>query len=61
MNTWRKKQEEIDKVHQRQVQQLEVISGISAEEAKDQLVESLKESAKQKPWRLFKIRLRKLK
>ncbi|MAN27258.1 MULTISPECIES: ribonuclease Y [Mesonia] len=41
-----KKQEEIDKVHQRQVQQLEVISGISAEEAKDQLVESLKESAK---------------
>ncbi len=41
-----KKQEEIDKVHQRQVQQLEVISGISAEEAKEQLVESLKESAK---------------
>jgi len=41
-----KKQEEIDKVHQNAIKQLEVISGVSAEEAKAQLVESLKESAK---------------
>ena len=41
-----KKQEEIDKVHQSAVKQLEVISGVSAEEAKSQLVETLKESAK---------------
>ncbi|MGO2359025.1 ribonuclease Y [Mesonia sp.] len=41
-----KKQEEIDKVYQSAVKQLEVISGVSAEEAKAQLVETLKESAK---------------
>ncbi|MDT0295190.1 ribonuclease Y [Mesonia ostreae] len=41
-----KKQEEIDKVYQSAVKQLEVISGVSAEEAKSQLVETLKESAK---------------
>ncbi|HET8838755.1 MAG TPA: ribonuclease Y [Flavobacteriaceae bacterium] len=41
-----KKQEEIDKLHDRKVQQLEVISGLSAEDAKAQLIESLKESAK---------------
>ncbi|MBW2961361.1 ribonuclease Y [Mesonia aestuariivivens] len=41
-----KKQEEIDKLLDSKVKQLEVISGLSAEEAKDQLVESLKESAK---------------
>ena len=41
-----KKQEEVDKLHKRQVQQLEVISSLSAEEAKDQLVESLKGEAK---------------
>lgn len=41
-----KKQEEIDKLHSSKVQQLEVISGLSAEEAKSQLVESLKETAK---------------
>ncbi|HET8809178.1 MAG TPA: Rnase Y domain-containing protein, partial [Flavobacteriaceae bacterium] len=41
-----KKQEELDKVHDRKVQQLEVISGLNAEDAKEQLVESLKESAK---------------
>lgn len=34
------------KLHKSQVQQLEVISGLSAEEAKAQLVESLKEQAK---------------
>lgn len=41
-----KKQAELDKLHRNQVQQLEVISGLSAEEAKGQLLESLKETAK---------------
>lgn len=41
-----KKQTEIDKMHSNQVQQLEVISGLSADIAKEQLVESLKEKAK---------------
>ncbi len=41
-----KKQAEIDKMHSSQVQQLEVISGLSADVAKEQLVESLKEKAK---------------
>jgi len=41
-----KKQAEVEKMHQNQVQQLEVISGLSAEEAKRQLVESLKDVAK---------------
>ena len=41
-----KRQEELDKMHKNQVQQLEVISGLSAEEAKSQLVESLKSEAK---------------
>lgn len=41
-----KKQEDIDDLHQRQVQQLETISGISGDEAKEQLIESLKDKAK---------------
>jgi ribonuclease Y len=41
-----KKQIEIDKMHKSQVTQLEVISGLSAEDAKNQLVESLKGEAK---------------
>ena len=41
-----KKQAELEKLHTNQVQQLEVISGLSAEEAKSQLMESLKETAK---------------
>ncbi|MEP5254960.1 MULTISPECIES: ribonuclease Y [Winogradskyella] len=41
-----KKQEEIEKAHKNQIKQLEVISSLSAEEAKSQLVESLKEEAK---------------
>ncbi|MFC4098008.1 ribonuclease Y [Euzebyella saccharophila] len=41
-----KKQTELDKLHRNQVQQLEVISGLSADEAKGQLLESLKETAK---------------
>lgn len=41
-----KKQGELEKMHKAQVEQLEVISGLSAEDAKEQLVESLKEDAK---------------
>tara|TARA_R110000868_G_scaffold358814_3_gene620568 strand:- start:37358 stop:38932 length:1575 start_codon:yes stop_codon:yes gene_type:complete len=41
-----KKQVEIDKLHKSQVQQLEVISSLSAEDAKSQLIESLKGEAK---------------
>ncbi|RED43554.1 ribonuclease Y [Winogradskyella eximia] len=41
-----KKQEEIEKAHKSQIKQLEVISALSAEEAKEQLIESLKEEAK---------------
>ena len=38
--------EELDRAHKQQVEQLEAISGLSAQEAKDQLIESLKEEAK---------------
>jgi len=41
-----KRKDELDKLHKSQVQQLEVISGLSAEDAKSQLVESLKGEAK---------------
>ena len=41
-----KKNTEVDKLHRRQVEQLEVISGLSAEDAKKELNESLKEEAK---------------
>ena len=41
-----KKSEEVDKMHRKQVENLEVISGLSAEDAKKQLVESLKDEAK---------------
>ena len=43
---YEKKQSELEKLHKSQIQQLEVISGLSAEDAKDQLLESLKETAK---------------
>ncbi|MGJ8738851.1 Rnase Y domain-containing protein, partial [Zobellia laminariae] len=41
-----KKQSELEKLHKNQVQQLEVISGLSADDAKGQLMQSLKETAK---------------
>lgn len=41
-----KRKEELEKVHKSQIRQLEVLSGLSAEEAKEQLVTSLKEEAK---------------
>ncbi|MFJ1321717.1 ribonuclease Y [Capnocytophaga canis] len=40
-----KKQEEIERLHKSQVKQLEVISGLSAEEAKTQLTDSLRSEA----------------
>ncbi|MEI7509692.1 MAG: Rnase Y domain-containing protein, partial [Flavobacterium sp.] len=43
-----KKYQEVEKMHKSQVEQLEVISGLSAEDAKEQLVESLKAEAKTK-------------
>ncbi|HNU59929.1 MAG TPA: ribonuclease Y, partial [Aquaticitalea sp.] len=41
-----KKKDEVEKAHKSQIKQLEVISGLSAEEAKSQLVESLRHEAK---------------
>ena len=41
-----KKKSEIDKLHKRQVEQLETLSGMSATEAKKELIETLKEEAK---------------
>ncbi len=41
-----KKQSELDSTHEKQIVQLERISNLSAKEAKEQLVESLKEKAK---------------
>lgn len=41
-----RKTEELEKMHRRQVEQLEVISGLTPEEAKSQLLEALKDEAK---------------
>jgi conserved hypothetical protein YmdA/YtgF len=41
-----KKKQELDKIHQTKIEQLETLSGLSAEEAKERLVESLKDEAK---------------
>jgi ribonuclease Y len=41
-----KKKQELDKLKLKQVEQLEVLSGLSADEAKERLIESLKEEAK---------------
>ena len=43
---WDKKKEELEKLHAEELLKLEAISGLSAEEAKERLVESLKEEAK---------------
>ncbi|MCR9153466.1 MAG: ribonuclease Y [Croceimicrobium sp.] len=40
------KSKELEKMHRKQVEQLEVISGLSPEDAKNQLLEALKEEAK---------------
>ncbi|MCB0460610.1 MAG: ribonuclease Y [Flavobacteriaceae bacterium] len=41
-----KKKKEAEKMHKKQVEQLEVISGLSAEDARKELIESLREEAK---------------
>jgi ribonuclease Y len=41
-----RKQEDLEKAHRQQVERLEVISGLSANEAKGQLIESLKTEAR---------------
>ncbi len=41
-----KRQNEVDKLHRRQIEQLEVISSLSAEDAKSQLLESIKDETK---------------
>lgn len=41
-----KKQAEVDKLHKKQVEQLEIISGLSAEEAKTEMIASVKDEAK---------------
>ena len=41
-----RKEQEVEKMHQNQVKQLEVISGLSADDAKAELVNSLKDQAK---------------
>ena len=46
MDLVEKRSDELDKTHKQQVEQLEAISGLSAEEAKEQLIESLKAEAK---------------
>ncbi|MCF8232363.1 MAG: ribonuclease Y [Bacteroidales bacterium] len=40
------KQQELEKAHAKQVEQLEAISGLSAEDAKKQLIESIKDEAR---------------
>lgn len=46
LNLVQQKEEELELEHKKQVEQLEAISGMSAEEARSQLVESLKNEAK---------------
>ena len=46
INLVQAKEDELEKLHKQQVEKLEVISGLSGEEAKSQLVESLKNEAK---------------
>ncbi len=46
MEVVEKRGEELNKMHKQEVEQLETISGMSAEEAKNQIIESLKAEAK---------------
>ena len=41
-----KKKDELDKLQQQEIEKLETISGLSADEAKERMIESLKEEAK---------------
>ncbi len=44
-----KKKEELEHMQRQEIEKLEAISGLSAEEAKERMVESLKEEAKTQP------------
>lgn len=44
-----KKKQDLDKLHQKAVEHLEAISGLSAEEAKERLIESLRMRQRRKP------------
>lgn len=46
LDTLNKKQDDVEKLHKEQVEKLEVISGLSADEAKAQIIDSLKNEAK---------------
>ncbi len=46
LELWNKKHAELDKLHKKQVEQLEEMSGLSAEEAKKELVKSIKDEAR---------------
>jgi ribonuclease Y len=46
MDLLEKRSEELARMHRQKVEQLEAVSGLSADEAKDQLIESLKEEAR---------------
>jgi ribonuclease Y len=46
MEILERKKEELDKSHKQQIEQLETISGLSADEARNQLIDSLKDEAK---------------
>ena len=46
INLVQQKEDDLEKLHRQKVEQLEAISGLSAEEAKSQLVDSLKNEAK---------------
>ena len=41
-----RKKQDLEKLHQREIEQLEALSGLSADEAKERLIESLKDEAK---------------
>ena len=41
-----KKKQELDKLHQKEIEHLESLSGLSADEAKERLIDSLKDEAK---------------
>ena len=46
LSLFERRSAELDKIHRQAVEKLEVVSGLSAEEAKEQLLESLKDEAK---------------
>jgi ribonuclease Y len=49
-----KKQAELEKIHKSQVEKLELIAGLTAKEAKEQLIDTLKEEAKNDAMNLIK-------